>query len=464
MRRFAWMGLMACCSAYTQNWASTDMPGYNPTSLIKVVADSIEDRLLAVGYTRLTPQTIGCVIFRYNIGSWDTLGTFMGGILDAERFGDTLIVAGGSDLDFVNEVPVQGMAAFYNGAWHPYGNFDSGIRNLKLINGELYAIGGFRYVDGQLCNGIARRAGGQWHCFDPPPMEQTTGNSPQLYDAEIYQGELYACGVLSLPPNDERNIIRFNGTAWDAPGGGMFGGFASGRFLTVYQNELYLGGGFTVADGNAGNCIMKWNGSQWSGLNGDLQGVFNDNLTRATALSFLHHDGKLLVGGEFSYVAGSQANRFAVWDGAKWCGYSDSFGPTSFIQSMAFYHDTLFAAGVFEVNGMPVNQVIKWVGDPGFEGEWCNSPIGIGEAGAGFNDLRFFPNPAPPNTTVSLGSLPSAHGIRWEIMDATGRLVDHGRVTSSSTASFQAPRTSGAYVLRLTVDGGAQWNAKLIIH
>lgn len=387
---------------------------------------------------------------RYRAGAWDTLGTFLGGILDAERFGDTLVVAGASNFDYVNEVQVQGMAAFNAGAWHPYGAFDYVIRNLKLINGELYAIGAFRYVDGQLCNGIAKRVGGQWQCFDPPPVDQF-GGGPDLYDAEIYQGQLYACGNFSFNANGENDIIAFDGTVWYAPGGGLHDGLANGRCLTVYQGELYLGGGFSVADGNAGNCIMKWNGTAWSGLNGDLQGVFNDNLTRATALSFLHHDGKLLVGGEFSYVAGNQANRFAVWDGTKWCGYNDTFGPTSFCQSLAVYHDTLFAACGFEVNGQPINQVVKWVGEPGFDGEWCNSPIGIAER----DEIGGL-------TIVSLGGgiyqvqLPNGIISSLHVLDVAGRQLDSPPITATAGSSVilnMQPFADGVYVVHAQFDG-----------
>jgi hypothetical protein len=430
------------------------MPGYNPSNVIKVLTDPVDDKLLVLGRMKVSAQATDYVIMLFDGGEWGAWGTFAGSTVDAERYGDTLVVAGPSNFSAVNGVSVQSIAAYFEGSWHPFGAFDSGIRNLKLINGELYAIGGFRYVDGQLCNGIARRVGGQWQCFDPPPMDYPCC-SPDLYDAEMYQGELYACGVVSLPPNDQRNIIRFNGVAWDAPGGGMLGGFASGRWLTVYQDELYLGGGFTVADGNAGNCIMKWNGSQWSGLNGDLQGVFNDNLTRATALSFLHHDGKLLVGGEFSYVAGHQANRFAVWDGTKWCGYSDTFGPTSFCQSLAIYHDTLFAACGFEVNGQPINQLIKWVGDPGFEGEWCNSPIGIGEESV-----------AVPFSIGALGDGrfllrgPQSNNSRVRVLDATGRMVQPWRTVMLGPEGAPLDLRSlanGQYVVQAVADG--RWHA-----
>ncbi|MEZ4791394.1 MAG: hypothetical protein R2811_15465 [Flavobacteriales bacterium] len=403
-----------------------------------------------VGYTTVTGENSEQSIVRYQDGVWDTLGTFYGGLADSERFGDTLVVAGASNLDFVNEIPIEGAAAHYDGAWHPYGSFDLGIRNLKLINGELYAIGGFEYVDGQLCNGIAKRVGGGWHCFDPPPMDQF-GGGPDLYDAEWYQGELYACGNFSFNSNGENDIIAFDGSGWYAPGGGLTDGLGNGRCLTVYQDELYLGGGFTVADGNAGNCIMKWNGTAWSGLNGDLQGVFNDNLTRATALSFLHHDGKLLVGGEFSYVAGNQANRFAVWDGTKWCGYSDTFGPTSFCQSLAVYHDTVFAACGFELNGEPINQVIKWVGDAGFGGEWCNSPIGVEERPIG-QDLAML----PLGGGIYQVQLPAGgHAAYVRVLDLAGRVVQDmgivrtGDATSLVDLSMQA---EGLYLLHVDLE------------
>lgn len=448
MRCFAWMSLLAVVPAFAQNWVDAGMPGYNPTSIIKLFTDEVDDRLLVLGLTRSSPQSPSFVIMHYDGESWDSLGAFQNGYMDAERLGDTLLVAG--YFPAVDGVPVQNIAAFYNGTWHPYGSFDAVIRNLKLINGELYAIGAFRYVDGQFCNGIAKRVGGQWQCFDPPPQTQT-GGGPDFYDAEWYQGQLYACGNFSFNANGENDIIAYDGTGWYAPGGGLNDGLANGRCLTVYQGELYLGGGFSVAGGNAGNCIMKWNGSQWSGLNGDLQGIFNDNLTRATALSFLHHEGKLLVGGEFSYVAGYQANRFAVWDGTKWCGYSDTFGPTSFCQSLAVYHDTVFAACGFEVNGQPINQVIKWVGDPSFAGEWCNSPIGIDE-----------PLAAPGLVVSPIGGgsyrlhLPEGAATSVQVLDAAGRTVLSlpGPAIAGMSVLLDMQRfAEGLYVMRAVVNG-----------
>ncbi|HPF91884.1 MAG TPA: hypothetical protein PLL57_14585 [Flavobacteriales bacterium] len=448
MRCLALVGLLACSSLCAQNWVNAGMPGYNPTSVIKLYTDAEQDDLLVVGLTRLSQQSPPFVIMRYHNGTWESFGEFQNGYMDAERYGDTLVIGG--LFAQVDDVVVQNATAYYDGVWHPYGAFDSSIRNLKLINGELYAIGGFEYVDGQLCNGIAKRVGGGWQCFDPPPQTQT-GGGPDFYDAEWYQGELYACGNFSYNSNGENDIIAFDGSGWYAPGGGLTDGLGNGRCLTVYQDELYLGGGFTVADGNAGNCIMKWNGSQWSALNGDLQGVFNDNLTRATALSFLHHDGKLLVGGEFSYVAGNQANRFAVWDGTKWCGYGDTFGPTSFCQSLAVYHDTVFAACGFELNGEPINQVIKWVGDAGFGGEWCNSPIGVEERPIG-QDLAML----PVGGGIYQVQLPAGgHAAYVRVLDLAGRVVqDMGLVRTGDATSLVdlSMQAEGLYLLHVDLE------------
>ena len=444
MRRYAWLGLLAYYSVFSQNWVSAGMPGYNPTNIIKLTVDSLEDRLLAVGFTSFGENSQQ-YIMRYSEGVWDSLGIFTGGLFDAQRLMDTLFAGG--NFYAINDLPIQKLAAYFNNSWHASGAFDGVVRNLKIINGELYAIGGFRYVDGQLCNGIARRAGGQWHCFDPPP-QSLPGNSPDIYDAEIYQGQLYACGVFALYPTGEKNIMQFDGNSWIAPGGGLIGGFGYGKCLTVYQDELYLGGGFSVADGNAGNCIMKWNGSEWSGLNGDLQDYLNGNAATAAARDFLHHDGKLLVGGHFSYAAGNQASRFAVWDGLRWCSYSDVFGNTSGCESMAIYNDTLYAACGFEVNGQPINQVIKWVGDE-FQGKWCNSPIGIEEAAA-------------PNALLiaSLGNgLYRLHTaleetLRYQVVDATGRVAAPWRTAwlgQDGVLLDMRPFADGLYVVQAIV-------------
>ena len=111
MRRYAWLGLLAYYSVFSQNWVSAGMPGYNPTNIIKLTVDSLEDRLLAVGFTSFGENSQQ-YIMRYSEGVWDSLGIFTGGLFDAQRLMDTLFAGG--NFYAINDLPIQKLAAYFH--------------------------------------------------------------------------------------------------------------------------------------------------------------------------------------------------------------------------------------------------------------------------------------------------------------------------------------------------------------
>src|SRR5205085_2937914 len=73
--------------------------------------------------------------------------------------------------------------------------------------------------------------------------------------------------------------------------------------------ELYVGGTFTSASGNACSCIARWNGSSWQPLGAGL-----DDAVLGMAV---HNDGSgnaLYVCGQFSQAGGATATKVAKWN------------------------------------------------------------------------------------------------------------------------------------------------------
>ena len=69
--------------------------------------------------------------------------------------------------------------------------------------------------------------------------------------------------------------------------------------LAVSGTNVYAGGDFTTAGGNAANYIAKWNGSAWSTLGSGMNGN-----VRALAVSGTN----LYAGGYFTMAGGNAAN------------------------------------------------------------------------------------------------------------------------------------------------------------
>jgi len=428
------------------NWEDVGMP-YQTTGCVQIYTDSAADRLIAVGNITITNDYSHPVAAIYNGSSWTALSVFeWGGLHTTVRYGDTLVFAG--YFQVIEGVPMPYIAAYYDSTWHDFGTFDQVVRKLKVIDDTLYAVGGFLYVDGHLCNGVARRVGGQWENIG---TLQTSPSGPILVSVEKYQDRLYVGGSLSLY-DGTNGIAMYDGSTWSGPGGGILGGAAAALDLAVYNGELYVGGEIRVTAGNAGHGLMRWDGSQWHDVGGSMQDLYCGTTYPGRARSLLVHDGKLLASGGFGCAGHISAQRFAQWDGTNWCGTGDTIPDE--VMAMAMYHDTLFLAlGGYTVNGDTVpGMVMKWVG--GAYEDTCGT-VSIAPIAQGEHSLELWPNPSAEVLHVSLPPA-TGPGARLSLVDMGGRTVR--RVNTAHQGTLEIPVADlpdGLYAVRLEgADGG----------
>ncbi|MBI5863382.1 MAG: hypothetical protein HZB38_02495 [Planctomycetes bacterium] len=78
--------------------------------------------------------------------------------------------------------------------------------------------------------------------------------------------------------------------------------------LTVFDDALIAGGGFTHADGQPTHHVAAWNGSSWRSLGSGIESVGYETV------SALHvHGGELFVGGAFTIAGGGVSPFMARW-------------------------------------------------------------------------------------------------------------------------------------------------------
>jgi len=245
-------------------WTAAGVP-FRITEMGNIHKDNVADALYFCGESSLNndfDMSDGAVPV-YTNGQWDTLGVFGGRVQTIVHWNDTLIIGG--PFSGYNGVPNPRRVAFWNGAtWMPYGDFDNSIYRFRVINDELYAIGGFEVVNGQPAQGIVKRQGGQW----VPVGHFNVINTPYIQDLVSWNGTLYATGGIRYgSPNPQDIAYLSESGEWLAVGPGIQGGFGYGRSLAVYDDELYVGGAIQVNAGNAGHGIMRW-GAIPSGMHG----------------------------------------------------------------------------------------------------------------------------------------------------------------------------------------------------
>ncbi len=421
------------------------MPGRS-LGVRQLYVDPLENKLYVLGVITSGGTDITYKhIMRYDGSSWNSDLVVQGHPYTAIRYGDTLLLGGGGLM--IDGLSVSCVGAYYDGQWHPFGEFDTGsCRKLRIIDGDLYAVGSFNYADGNYCNGVAKRENGQWKNVGSLENEFPNDNA-NLTDVAKYQGDLYVCGGLNMMPNGENAVARFDGTNWSSPGGGVLGGVAAGRCLTVYNDELYMGGSIYQSSGNAGHMIMRWNGSEWNDVGGGFQDQWGTTNGAARCYALYEHEGKLLAGGGFFFAGGIPANKFAIWDGERWCGAGDTM--TSESESFAVYNDTLYMASGLVLNGDSVNKVIKWIGDPMMSTAAC-SEVAVTEASDPAR-ISLWPNPVADHLTLNI---PYDGDLAFQITDALGRTVMAGNTnTTQDLRIYVGGLPVGMYSLTLNIKG-----------
>lgn len=236
----------------------------------------------------------------------------------------------------------------------------------------LYAAGGFLTAGGTPVNKIAKLEGDHWTPLDTgiglsggivwAMTEFDDGTGPALYVA----GDFFEAGGITV-----NHIAKWDGSSWSALGAGTNATVRGA--LAVFDDgtgpALYAGGDFTMAGGVPASRIARWDGQQWSPVEGGTGGFYNS--VRALVV---HDDGSgpaLYVGGKFETAGGVTVNGIARWDGQAWSevgkGVSSDPDPVGPVRGLAVFDDgsgpALYATGQFTLaGGVPASGIAKWDG------------------------------------------------------------------------------------------------------
>lgn len=428
--------------AKAQNWVPLNFPA-NIIDWGNFYLDTATNELYASGINQVISGRAG--LFRRNGAAWDTIGYFGTSpyVSRAVHYHDTLIVGGGFSM--VGDDTIRACAYYDGSAWHPYGEFDQDalIWNLRILDGELYAVGGFDHVDGQPADGIAKRVGGHWE----PVGDFGEVSFPYLFDVIKYDGKLVCCGNMDIVGESYYDVFVFENDEWGPLGGGLYGTFSGGWVMTIYNGELILGGGFYLSAGNAGQCIMRWNGSIWQPLGVGTTDDGDDYSSAPNIHALVVHEGKLFVGGGFSYAGHVPAQGIAVWDGDVWCGLGSSLG---LVHDIVFYNDTLFAMqGNWPVDGQTTTGGVRYLHTT------YDDTCSLG-AGSLVPELSVAPlSVMLDQERLSIIGLVGANSLI--LLDATGRIHARTQVQAVGGQAAQLPiagMATGIYILQLN-DGRA---------
>ncbi|MBX3324070.1 MAG: hypothetical protein KF757_13900 [Phycisphaeraceae bacterium] len=242
----------------------------------------------------------------------------------------------------------------------------------------LYAGGDFTHIGELEVNGIARWDGVQWSAVGGAPSlggdsvyaiaSYDDGSGPALYIA----GDFTHIGEIEV-----NGVARWDGAQWSALAGpGGIGVDGRALALAVYDEgdgpALFVGGSFPTAGGVAVGHIARWDGNQWSALEGSGGTGLSGVVAPVVNALIVFNDGSgpsLFIGGNFIFAGDLRVNRVAKWNGQNWLAMSNSLatGVGNIVLTFAVFNDAsgpaLAVGGWFTTaGGVTVNRVAKWNG------------------------------------------------------------------------------------------------------
>ena len=246
----------------------------------------------SIGYTNATSLAL------WDNTKWDTLPK------RAFRYGKSVVVSGflkknnllyiTGNFDTIAGQPAKGLATWdgtnFNAVTLPIGSGFQNISSIIEYQNEIYVAGdGFLVGPNNNARDVFKYNGTNWI--------STTGNGvlgsySGVADLEIYNNELYASGHFTKADgNAGDNIMKWNGTQWQDVGfGNDQSGFVSVRKMLVFHNRLWAFGGFYGVAGTFASMAAAYDGNSWCAL--------KDTLDNAISSATIYND-TIYIGGGF---------------------------------------------------------------------------------------------------------------------------------------------------------------------
>lgn len=165
----------------------------------------------------------------------------------------------------------------------------------------------------------------------------------------VFNNEIYAA--------DNLQIYKWDGTVWQSLGIVVDQGILC---MTVYNNELYVGGWFESFNGLPVNRIVRYDGNTWQSLG---TGILVTNNVVGGVEKMIEYNGSLIVLGAFIQAGNISVNQIASWNGTVWDSLGSGITGLASIPSMCIYNNELCVfSQITNAGGIPVTNAAKWNG------------------------------------------------------------------------------------------------------
>ncbi len=372
---------------------------------------------------------VNCIAV-WNGIKWDSLGkgpAYGGPVYSITKYQNKIYASG---KFYYHQFEDDNWLGSWNGQnWDTsYQRVNSVIDVFKEFNNDLYFGGSFTKIGNQNASLIAKFDGNN---FTPFPLN-SEGGGFFVKAIEFFQGHMYVGGNFYDTINGVNDLERWDGISFQPFGGnGLAFGSDYVSSMVVYNNELYIAGGFWLSSGSPANNIMRWDGNQFYDVGGGLNGG---------ALKMHIFNGELYICGAFTMAGTVPVNYIAKWNGVQWsevCSSTFNNGP---IQDFTIINNDLYVIGGFTlIDTIPIKYIAKYAGYTDVT-EYTH-----------VTQINISPNPAN-NKLIIRNKKPE--NISYEIYDVLGKKYFVGEIDLSVYEISIYSLEPGLYFLVLKTDVG----------
>ncbi len=235
--------------------------------------------------------------------AWKQLGNGVDGDVYSIAFMDSSVIIGGS-FTKAGKVAVSNIARWDGHTWSDMGGGLNGDVNCLLVQNDSLYVGGNFYNSAKKLRSVALYTDGLWENL-------SEGFGGHVDALAYYNGKLWAGGNIFWNYQDPINILAsWDGTQWSSFGTATGYGNSIVYSLYPYKGSLYIGGGFSSMFGIKAHGILKLTGETLTSIGSGVYG-------RVYAMNAF--DTTLCVGGNFTSAGGNSVRHIATLSsGGKW--------------------------------------------------------------------------------------------------------------------------------------------------
>jgi len=380
--------------------------------------------------------------------NWDTLLNSLPGnpTLAIINYDSSLFV-GGFDGCFIFKNNQWVNNPFFNG----HSLFDGIVGGFEILNNKLYTIGRFEHVNGIIAHSIAMYDGFNWQSVNNfPNYNNNEYNS--ISAVKYYKGKLYIAGQYadSLSGGYPVFASYLDSSGWHTIGGVLHGSFIHISAMCIYKNNLYFAGSFLKSNGNLGDNIVMYDGTNFYEVGTGLQG--------GQIFDLIVYDNSLIACGQFKYAGNINAKYLAKWDGSKWCSYGSDFDIP--VIKLGVFRNELYIGCGRAIDGDSVNYIVKWIG--GSYIDTCSQIYGSVYEIENENNITISPNPATTSFTITTNNEQIIKEV--ELYTIEGKLLKQQTFSENNVKVETSQLPTGMYVIEVQTKEKRMFQKLIISH